>query len=98
MPRQIENRQSPIGNPYGTFSVIVWLFEFVPEAAVTVIVYVPAGVPLGGVWVDPWLHDGRKKSEPSTMQSRNIPAIFFRRRLLPNPPINAQPGTISHSA
>jgi hypothetical protein len=39
--------------PYGTFNVMVWLFEFVPEAAVTVIVYVPAWVPLGGVWVVP---------------------------------------------
>jgi hypothetical protein len=78
--------------------VIVWLFEFVPEDAVTVIVYVPAGVPLGGVWVVPWLHDGSKKSNPITMPSKNIPAIFFRRRLFPAPPINAHPGTINHSA
>ena len=82
---------------YGTVSVMFWLFELVPDDAVTVIVYVPAGVPLTGVCVVLWLHAGNSKSKAKIVQSMVTPTILRRRRSLPIPRI-AIPGIANQNA
>ena len=74
-----------------------WLFELVPEDDVTVMVYVPAGVPLTGVCVVLWLHAGTSRSKAKIMQSMEIPTILRRRRSLPIPR-KASPGIANQSA
>ena len=82
---------------YGTLRVIGWLLESVPEDAVTVIVYVPAGVPFTGVWVVLWLQAGTNKRNAKIMHSMVTPTIFRRRRSLPIPR-KASPGIASQNA
>jgi len=82
---------------YGTVSVMFWLFELVPDDAVTVIVYVPAGVPLTGVCVVLWLQAGKSRSNAKIVQSMDIPTTLRRRRSPPIPK-NAIPGITSQNA
>jgi len=66
-----------------------------PEVAVTVMGYVPAGVPAGGgCKLLPPLHAGCNRISAETRQSRNRPNMRRRRRSRPMPmPIRANPGT-----
>lgn len=63
----------------------------------TVIVKLPAGVPLAGGCVAEWLHAGMNKSSARTMPS--MPIAILRRRPLRRPkPKNANPGIASQIA
>lgn len=63
----------------------------------TVIVKLPAGVPLGGACVVVWLHAGMNKSSAKTIPS--MPIAILRRRPLRRPiPKNANPGIASQIA
>jgi hypothetical protein len=68
-----------------------------PAAAVMVILYVPAGVPLGGVVCRVLLQAGMSKTSVNSVESIRKPKIRRRRRSPPIP-TNAIPGTISQKA
>ena len=75
------------------------LLVSLPEVAVMVSVEVPAGVPVDGTCVVPWLQAGSRRSKENIAQKAMIPRMRRRLRPLAVPrPSSAIPGIHSHTA
>src|ERR1700683_867896 len=86
------------GQPYGTVSVMLLLLVSLPAVALTIIVDVPAGVPLTGICVVVPLHPGCNRSNPNSAHAKNTPRMR-RRRCPPTPaPSRVNPGIASQIA